>query len=52
MLWQRKVGYDWKMQQFISNKNESINFNKKLPAFLFDFNDRHIYLIADDDMMQ
>ncbi len=28
-------GYDWKMQQFITNKNEPINFNKNLPAFVF-----------------
>ena len=28
-------GYDWKMQQFITNKNEQIDFNKNLPAFVF-----------------
>ena len=28
-------GYDWKMQQFITNKNEPINFNKNIPAFVF-----------------
>ncbi len=28
-------GYDWKMQQFIVNKNEPINFNKNSPAFVF-----------------
>ena len=30
-------GYDWKMQQFITNKNEPINFNK---IFL------HLYFIS------
>ncbi len=28
-------GYDWKMQQFITNKNYLSNFNKTLPAFVF-----------------
>jgi hypothetical protein len=28
-------GYDWKMQQFITNKNEPINFDKNIPAFVF-----------------
>ena len=45
-------GYDWKMQQFITNKNEPINFNKNLPAFVFYFNDSHIYLINDTAMRQ
>ena len=26
-------GYDWKMQQFITNKNEGIDFNKKYSCF-------------------
>ncbi len=26
---------DWKMKQFITNKNEPINFNKNVPAFVF-----------------
>ena len=43
-------GYDWKMQQFITNKNEPINFSKNLPAFVFYFNDSHIYLINDKSM--
>ena len=43
-------GYDWKMQQFITNKNERIDFNKNLPAFVFYFNDSHIYLINDTAM--
>jgi hypothetical protein len=43
-------GYDWKMQQFITNKNEPINFNKNIPAFVFYFNDSHIYLINDTEM--
>ena len=45
-------GYDWKMQQFITNKNEPINFNKNIPAFVFYFNDSHIYLINDTAMRQ
>ncbi len=45
-------GYDWKMQQFITNKNEPINFNKNLPAFVFYFNDSYIYLINDTAMRQ
>ena len=45
-------GYDWKMQQFITNKNEQIDFNKNLPAFVFYFNDSHIYLINDTTMRQ
>ena len=40
------------MQQFITNKNEPINFNKNLPAFVFYFNDSHIYLINDTAMRQ
>jgi predicted RND superfamily exporter protein len=43
-------GYDWKMQQFITNKNDLSNFNKNLPAFVFYFNDSHIYLIKDTAM--
>jgi hypothetical protein len=43
-------GYDWKMKQFITNKNEPINFNKNVPAFVFYFNDSHIYLINDTTM--
>ena len=40
------------MQQFITNKNEPINFNKNIPAFVFYFNDSHIYLINDTTMRQ
>ncbi len=40
-------GYNWKLEQFITNKNENINFNKHLPSFVFYFNDQHIYLIND-----
>ena len=43
-------GYDWKMKQFITNKNELINFNKNVPAFVFYFNDSHIYFINDTTM--
>jgi hypothetical protein len=40
------------MQQFITNKNEPINFNENLPAFVFYFNDSHMYLINDTAMRQ
>ena len=40
------------MQQFITNKNEPLNFNKNIPAFVFYFNDSHIYLIKDTSMRQ
>jgi hypothetical protein len=43
-------GYDWKMQQFITNKNNFSKFNKNLPAFVFYFNDSRIYLIKDAAM--
>ncbi len=43
-------GGDWKMQQFITNKEESIIFNQNLLAFVFYFNDSHIYLIKDKEM--
>ena len=38
------------MNQFITNKNDLTNFNKNLPAFVFYFNDSHIYLIKDTAM--
>ncbi len=44
--------YDWKMQQFITDKYERIDFNKNLPAFVFYFKDSHIYLINDTAMRQ
>ena len=40
------------MQQFITNKNEGIDFNKNIPAFVFYYNDSHIYLINDTVMRQ
>jgi hypothetical protein len=40
------------MQQFITNKTGGIDFNKNLPAFVFYFNDSHIYLINDTAMLQ
>ena len=43
-------GYDWKMNQFISNKHENINFNKNIPAFVFYYNDYHVYLINNTQM--
>jgi hypothetical protein len=46
------ASHDWKMQQFITNKNEPINSNKYLPAFVFYFNDSHTYLINDTAMRQ
>ena len=38
------------MQQFITNKDKSIKFNTWMPAFVFYFNDSHIYLINDKEM--
>jgi hypothetical protein len=38
------------MQQFITNKNEKMTFNKNIPAFVFYFNDIYIYLIKDTAM--
>jgi hypothetical protein len=40
------------MQQFITNKNQPINFNKHIPAFVFYLYDRHVYLINDTAMRQ
>ncbi len=38
------------MKEFISNKDLNINFHSHLPAFVFYFNDHHIYLINDKDV--
>ena len=47
----RCYGYDWKMQQFITNKNSDLKFNNdNLPAFVFYLNDQHVYLIQDKEM--
>ena len=46
----RCFGYDWMMNQFITNKDLSIDFHSNLPAFVFYFNDHHIYLINDKDV--
>ena len=46
----RCFGYDWKLEQFISNKDLAISFHSHLPAFVFYFNDNHIYLITDKDL--
>ena len=48
----RCFGYDWKFNQFITNKKTDIKFNNDLPAFVFYFNDEHIYLINDQSMRQ
>ena len=49
----RCYGYDWKLQQFITNKNSGIKFNNdNLPAFVFYMNDQHIYLINDKAIRQ
>ena len=45
----RCFGYDWMMSQFITNKNINVDFDHNLPAFVFYFNDNHIYLINDAD---
>ena len=46
----RCFGYDWMMNQFITNKDINIDFHSNLPAFVFYFNDHHIYLINDKDV--
>ena len=38
------------MTEFISNKDLCIDFHSHLPAFVFYFNDHHIYLINDKDV--
>ena len=44
----RCFGYDWMMKQFMTNNNVNINFySVKVPAFVFYFNDNHIYLLND-----
>ncbi len=45
-------GYDRKMQQFITNKSEPIDFNKNISAFVFCLNDSHVYLVNDTAMRQ
>ena len=46
----RCFGYDWQMNQFITNKDNISDFASNLPAFVFYFNDHHIYLINDKDV--
>ena len=47
----RCFGYDWKLQQFITNKTTDITFNHDgLRAFVFYMNDDHIYLINDKEL--
>lgn len=45
----RCFGFDFKMEMFITNKDSNIKFNHNLPAFVFYFNDAHIYLIEDKE---
>ena len=46
----RCFGYDWMMKEFISNKDLNISFHSNLPAFVFYFNDHHIYLVNDKEV--
>ncbi len=46
----RCFGYNFKMERFITNKDINIVFNPNLPAFVYYFNDEHIYLINDKQM--
>jgi len=46
----RCFGYDYKMEKFMTNHDYDIPWNKNLPAFVFYFNDEHIYLITDKQM--
>ena len=39
------------MEIFITNKDYDIQFNQNLPAFVFYFNDNHIYFINDERKM-
>ncbi len=43
-------GYNFEMDRFITNKDYDINFNPIFPAFVFYFNDEHIYFINDKQM--
>jgi hypothetical protein len=42
--------YYLKMERFITNKDNNIVFNPNSPAFVYYFNDEHIYLINDKQM--
>ena len=43
-------GYNFKMERFMTNHDYDIPWSKDLPAFVFYFNDEHIYLITDKQM--
>ncbi len=45
-------GFNWKLEQFITNKHEKINFRHDLPHFVFYLNDKHVYLIEDKQLRQ
>ena len=45
-------GFNWKLEQFITNKNDSIKFRHDLPNFVFYMNDQHVYLIDDKQLRQ
>ena len=49
----RCYGYTWKNNLFITNKYDNIKFNNdNLPAFVFQLNDQHVYLINDLSIRQ
>ena len=48
----RCFGYDWRINQFITNKDKNVDFHSNIPAFVFYFNDHHIYLINDKEVRQ
>lgn len=45
-------GFNWKLEQFITNKYDNIKFRHDLPNFVFYMNDSHIYIIDDKKMRQ
>ena len=48
----RCYGFNWKLEQFITNRDSGITFRNDLPSFVFYMNDKHIYLIDDKAMRQ
>ena len=46
----RCFGYDWHINQFITEEDKNIDFHSNLPALVFCSNDHHIYLTNDQDV--
>jgi hypothetical protein len=45
-------GFNWKLEQFITNRDSGISFRNDIPSFVFYMNDKHIYLIDDKSLRQ